>query len=64
MMLIVLPDSATGADQHSAAIRKQLDWVVEATHRMFTDVIKIELAFDEVGGRAGQRHLKPEGTQR
>jgi len=45
-------------------IRKQLDWVAEATHRMFTDAIKIELAFDEVSGRAGQRHLKPEGTQR
>jgi hypothetical protein len=37
-------------------IRKQLDWVVEAAHRIFADAFEIEIAFDEVGERAGQQH--------
>ena len=42
--------------RHSAVIRKQLDWVVEAAHRIFADALEIEIAFDEVGERAGQQH--------
>ena len=40
-------------------IRKQLDWVVEAAHRIFADAFEIEIAFDEVGERAGQQHGSP-----
>jgi hypothetical protein len=36
-------------------IRKQLDWVVEAAHRIFADAFEIEIAFDEVGEGAGQQ---------
>src|SRR5258705_7156610 len=43
-------------DRHSAVIRKQLDWVVEAAHRVFADAFEIEIAFDEVSERAGQQH--------
>ena len=43
-------------DRHSAVIRKQLDWVVEAADRIFADAFEIEIAFDEVGERAGQQH--------
>ena len=41
-------------DRHSAVIGKQLDWVVEAADRIFADAFEIEIAFDEVGERAGQ----------
>src|SRR3984893_9658735 len=47
-------------DQHSAVIRKQLDWVVEAAHRIFADAFEIEFAFDEVGERSGQQHRSPQ----
>jgi hypothetical protein len=40
-------------DPHSAVIRKQLDRVVEAADRIFADTFEVELAFDEVGERAG-----------
>src|SRR5271168_3340833 len=40
----------------SAVIRKQLDWVVEAAHRIFADTLEIELALDEIGEGAGQQH--------
>src|SRR3954471_14059948 len=43
-------------DRHSAVIRKQLDWVVEATDRIFADAFEIEIALDEVGERAGQQN--------
>jgi hypothetical protein len=46
-------------DRHSAVIRKQLDWVVEAADRVFADAFEIEIAFDEVGERAGQQHRSP-----
>jgi len=46
-----------GRPRHSAVIRKQLDWVVEATHRIFADTLKIEFAFDEIGKRMGQKHV-------
>src|SRR5437773_9345732 len=48
------------SDRHSAVIRKQLDWVVEAAHRIFADAFEIEIAFDEVGERAGQQHRSPQ----
>jgi hypothetical protein len=41
------------------ALRKQLDWVVEAAHRMFADAFEIEFAFDKVGERAGRQHRPP-----
>src|SRR6202040_121545 len=44
----------------SAVIRKQLEWVVEAPHRIFADAFEIEIAFDEVGERAGQQHRSPQ----
>src|ERR1700676_2167582 len=47
-------------DRHSAVIRKQLDWVVEAAHRILADAFEIEIAFDEVGERAGQQHGSPQ----
>src|SRR3984893_8241834 len=47
-------------DRRSAVIRKQLDWVVEAAHRIFADAFEIEIAFDEVGERAGQQHRSPQ----
>ena len=47
-------------DQHSAVIRKQLDWVAEAAHRIFADAFEIEIAFDEVGERARQQHRFPQ----
>jgi tetratricopeptide (TPR) repeat protein len=47
-------------DWHSAVIRKQFDWVVEATHRIFADAFEIEIAFDEVGERARQQHGLPQ----
>src|SRR6185503_11035358 len=47
-------------DRHSAVIRKQLDWVVEAAHRIFTDAFEIEIAFDALGERAGQQHRSPQ----
>src|SRR5438309_6768257 len=47
-------------DRHSAVIRKQHDWVVEAAHRIFADAFEIEIAFDEVGERAGQQHRLPQ----
>src|ERR1700736_5333078 len=43
-------------DRHSAVIGKQLDRVVEAAHRIFADALEVEIAFDEVGERAGQQH--------
>src|ERR1700733_12186488 len=43
-------------DRRSAVIRKQLDWVVEAADRIFADTFESEIAFDEVGERAGQQH--------
>ena len=39
-------------DQHSAVIRKQLDRVAEAAHRIFADAFEIEIAIDKVGERA------------
>ena len=36
----------------SAVIRKQLDRLAEAPHRMFADVFEIELALDQIGERA------------
>src|SRR5262245_33961830 len=47
-------------DRHSALVRKQLDWVVEAAHRIFADAFEIEIAFDEVGERAGQQYCSPQ----
>src|SRR5438552_13501576 len=47
-------------DRHSAAIRKQLNWVVEAAHRIFADAFEIEIAYDEVGERAGKQHGFPQ----
>src|SRR5262245_65020920 len=43
-------------DRHSAIIREQRDWVVEAAHRMFAEAFEIEIAFDQVGERARQQH--------
>ncbi len=43
----------------SAVIGKQLDRIVEAAHRMFADVLEIEIAFDEVGKGTGQQHRFP-----
>src|SRR6516162_6191814 len=40
----------------SAMIRKQLDWIAEASHRMFADAFESEIALDEVGERAGYQH--------
>jgi len=40
-------------DQRSAVICKQLDWIVEAADRMFSEAFQIEVAFDEIGERAG-----------
>ena len=37
---------------HSAVIRKQLDRVAEAAHRIFADAFEIEIAIDKVGERA------------
>ena len=50
----------SGDRSASAAIRKQLDWVVEAAHRIFADAFEIEIAFDEVSKRAGQQHRSPQ----
>ena len=36
----------------SPVIRKYLDRVVEAAHRMFADVFEIEIVLDEIGERA------------
>ena len=47
-------------DRHSAMVRKQLDRVAEAAHRIFADAFEIEIAFDEVGERAGQQHRSPQ----
>lgn len=47
-------------DRYSAVIRKQLDWFVEAADRIFPDAFQIEIAFDEVGERAGQQHGSPQ----
>src|ERR1700741_4073112 len=41
---------------HSAMIREQLDWVAEASYRIFADAFEIEIALDEVGERAGQQY--------
>ena len=41
-------------------IRKQLDWVAEASHRVFADTFEIEIALNEVGERAGQQHRFPQ----
>jgi hypothetical protein len=46
-------------DQHSAVIRKQLDWIVEAADRICADAFEIEIAFDEGGECAGQQHDSP-----
>ena len=40
-------------------IREQFDWIVEAAHRIFADAFELEIAFDEVGERAGQQHGSP-----
>jgi hypothetical protein len=37
-------------------IREPLDGVVEAADRLFAEAFEIEIAFDEVGERAGQEH--------
>src|SRR4029077_1105121 len=50
----------SGDRSASAAIRKQLDWVVEAAHRIFANAFEIEIAFDKVGERAGQQHRSPQ----
>src|ERR1700730_8413067 len=47
-------------DRNSTVIRKQLDRVVEAAHRIFADGFEIEIAFDEVGELAGQQHRLPQ----
>jgi hypothetical protein len=47
------PRMWTGA---SAVIRKQLDRIAEAAHRIFADPFEIELALHEVGKRTGQQH--------
>ena len=51
---IKLPEAPRhpSVDQHSAVIRKQLDWVAEAAHRIFADAFEIEIAVDEIGERA------------
>src|SRR5450631_3622052 len=55
------PDvSENGMDRHSAVIRKQLDRIVEAAHRIFTDALEVEIAFDQVSERAGQLHRPPQ----
>jgi hypothetical protein len=46
-------------DRHSAVIRKQLDWIVEAPHRLFADTFEIKIALDEAGERAGQQYGLP-----
>jgi len=43
-------------NRHSAVIRKQLDRIVEAAHRMFADAFEVEIVFDEIGERARQQH--------
>src|SRR5262249_40030833 len=47
-------------DRHSAVIRKQLDRVVQAAHRIFADAFQIEIALDEVRERTGQQHRSPQ----
>jgi hypothetical protein len=39
-------------------IRKQLDRVVEAAHRIFADAFEIELVLDEVAERAAARSIE------
>src|ERR1700737_1062097 len=46
--------------RYSAVVRKQLDWVVEAAHRIFADAFEVEIVFDEVGEGAGQQHRSPQ----
>src|SRR5437870_2811375 len=60
LIVAVLMSSRAGDRWHSAVIRKQLDRVVEAAHRIFADALEIEIAFDEVGERAGQQHRSPQ----
>ena len=45
-------------NRHSAVIRKQLDRVVEAAHRIFADAFEIELVLDEVAERAAARSIE------
>jgi hypothetical protein len=54
LVLSMLPEAPRhpSVDQHSAVIRKQLDWVAEAAHRIFADAFEIEIAVDEIGERA------------
>src|SRR3974390_2628875 len=37
-------------------IRKQLDWMAEASYRIFADAFESKIALDEVGERAGHQH--------
>jgi hypothetical protein len=39
-------------------IRKQLDRVVEAAHRIFADAFEIEIVLDEVAERAAARSIE------
>src|SRR5215831_13029406 len=41
-------------------VRKQFDRVAEAAHRIFANAFEIEIAFDEVGERAGQQDPSPQ----
>src|SRR5262245_55781565 len=43
--------------RHSPIVRKQLDRVAKASHRIFADAFEVEIALDLVGERAGQQHL-------
>src|SRR6516162_6278665 len=38
-------------------IRKQLDWMAEASYWIFADAFEIEIVLDEVGERAGEQHV-------
>jgi len=43
-------------DRRSAVIRKQLDRVAEAAHRIFADAFEVEITLYEVGEGPGQQH--------
>src|SRR5260370_3176318 len=46
-------------DRHSPAIRKPLDWGVEAADRIFADAVAVEIAFDVSDEPAAQQHRYP-----
>lgn len=49
------PDGRTHyvANRYSPMIRKQLDRVAKASHRIFADAFEVEIALDQIGERAG-----------